>query len=107
MQTNIHDLSWYSEVSANNSAAKMLRQIMTNSGLAPLRSEWWHFQDDEAKYSLTQIKELYGGISAQCWMRDDYGWRYRLADGSFLHSCIRAVDGISYSFDANGYATAQ
>ena len=58
-------------------------------------------------YNLPEIKELYGGVSAQCWMRDDYGWRYRLSDGSWLRSCIRAVDGISYSFDSNGYATAQ
>ena len=107
MQTSIHDLSWYSEVSANNAAAGKLRQIMTGAGFAPLKSEWWHFQDDEAKYSLTQIKELYDGVSAQCWMRDDYGWRYRLSDGSWLRSCIRAVDGVSYSFDSNGYATAQ
>lgn len=107
MQTSIHDLSWYSEVSANNSAANLLRKIMTNAGLAPLKSEWWHFQDDEAKYSLDRIKELYDGVSAQCWMRDDYGWRYRLADGSWLRSCVRAVDGVTYTFDSNGYATAQ
>lgn len=107
MQTSIHDLSWYSEVSANNASATSLRKIMTGAGFAPLKSEWWHFQDDEAKYSLTQIKELYDGVSAQCWMRDDYGWRYRLSDGSWLRSCIRAVDGVSYTFDSNGYATAQ
>ena len=107
MQTEIHDLSWYSEVSLNNDKATLLRTIMTGAKLAPLKSEWWHFQDDEAKYSLTQIKDLYTGVSAQCWMRDDYGWRYRLADGSFLRSCTRAVDGITYRFDANGYATAQ
>ena len=107
MQTSIHDLSWYSEVNANNAAAGTLRKIMTGAGFAPLKSEWWHFQDDEAKYSLTQIKELYDGVSAQCWMRDDYGWRYRLSDGSWLRSCVRAVDGVSYSFDSNGYATAQ
>ncbi len=106
MQTSMHDLSWYSEVSANNEAANLLRKIMTGSGFGPLRSEWWHFQDDEAKYSLS-LAELYDGISAQCWVRDDYGWRYRLADGSHLRSCTRAVDGISYVFDANGYATEQ
>lgn len=107
MQTAIHDLSWYSEVSANNDSANKLRQFMTGAGFATLKSEWWHFQDDGAKAELTQIKELYGGISAQCWMRDDYGWRYRLSDGSWLRNCIRAVDGISYFFDSNGYATAQ
>lgn len=107
MQTEMHDLSWYSEVSQNNSAAGLLRKFLTGAGLAPLKSEWWHFQDDELKARLDKISDLYTGVSAQCWMRDDYGWRYRLADGSFLRSCTRAVDGISYRFDTNGYATAQ
>ncbi len=104
MQTDMHDLSWYSEVSANNTAASLLRKIMTGSGFAPLRSEWWHFQDDEIKAALS-LQPMQEGVSARCWVRSDYGWRYRLEDGTYLCGTTRSVDGVSYIFDANGYAT--
>jgi D-alanyl-D-alanine dipeptidase len=107
MQTSIHDLSWYSEPAANNENATALREIMTGAGLTTLDSEWWHFQDEEAKQNLTQMKPLEGGVNARCWVRDNTGWRYRTEDGSWLKDCIWQLDGISYSFDDEGYATMQ
>ena len=107
MQTAIHDLSWYSEPAANNENANALRNIMTKAGLTTLDSEWWHFQDEEAKQNLTQMQPLQEGVDAQCWVKDNSGWRYRTEDGSWLKDCIWQLDGISYSFDANGYAIEQ
>ena len=49
MQTKIHDLSVYSVVDYNNKEAKILAKIMTKNGFIPLRSEWWHFQDNDSK----------------------------------------------------------
>ncbi len=107
MQTPIHDLSWYSEPAANNENANTLRKIMTDAGLTTLDSEWWHFQDEEAKQNLAQMKPLQSGVNAQCWVKDNFGWRYRTAEGSWLKDGIWQLDGISYTFDAQGYATEQ
>lgn len=102
MQTSIHDLSWYSEQDKNNSNANMLADIMTKAGFAGLVSEWWHFQDDEAKDALSP-KYLWSGVSPECWMADDTGWRYRRANGEYFADCGEYLDGVLYTFDANGY----
>ena len=102
MQTAIHDLSWHSEVAKNNSDAKRLRSIMTAAGFGPLESEWWHFQDNDAKSTL-KLSALQQGVSAECWMKDDTGWRYRTNDGKYLKNCDKTIDGTVYHFDANGY----
>ena len=96
-----------SEPAANNENANALRNIMTKAGLTTLDSEWWHFQDEEAKQNLTQMQPLQEGVDAQCWVKDNSGWRYRTEDGSWLKDCIWQLDGVSYSFDAEGYATEQ
>lgn len=49
MQTGMHDLSWRSFRRENNQNADLLSYIMESSGLTPLFSEWWHFQDDELR----------------------------------------------------------
>ena len=49
MQTSIHDLSIYSVTDYNNDNANLLRDVMVNNGFNFLSSEWWHFQDDDAK----------------------------------------------------------
>lgn len=102
MQTAMHDLSWFSEVSENNYAAKTLRRIMLDHGFVGLRSEWWHFQDDESKEAL-DLPFMQNGISPECWMADDNGWRYRNADGTCYTDCTMEVGGVSYTFDAEGY----
>lgn len=102
MQTAMHDLSWYSEIDQNNGNAKKLRSIMTGAGFGGLVSEWWHFQDNEAKNEL-QPPYLWGGVTAECWMADDNGWRYRTASGKYYKDTTRTIDGAEYTFDENGY----
>ena len=104
MQTRIHDLSWYSEISRNNANAKLLRQIMTENGFGGLGSEWWHFQDNDAQKNLN-VPSLYAGVSLRCWVKDSLGWRYRLEDGSFVRNGDRKIDGVTYTFDEKGYVT--
>lgn len=104
MQTAMHDLSWYSELKLNNDAAKALQKIMVGAGFGTLKSEWWHFQDNDAKDTL-DLQTLQQGVSAACWMRDDDGWRYRNADGSYYVNCRKIIDGVTYHFDENGYVT--
>lgn len=104
MQTAIHDLSWYSELKKNNDAAKTLQNIMVGAGFGTLKSEWWHFQDNDAKNSLELIA-LQQGVNPQCWMADDNGWRYRDIYGQYYVNCEKTIDGVSYTFDENGYVT--
>lgn len=106
MQTKMHDLSWYSEISQNNQPANLLADIMKGAGFGGLTSEWWHFQDNDALNDLKLTNYMYEGISAQCWVVDEKGWRYRRANGSYETGCTQTIDDITYSFDAQGYATA-
>lgn len=102
MQTSIHDLSWYSESKANNKNAKLLKSIMEGAGFGGLTSEWWHYQDNDAKKEL-EPPYMKKGVSAQGWMADDNGWRYRKADGSYYKDCEKTLDGVNYTFDEQGY----
>lgn len=102
MQTAIHDLSWNSEQKKNNDGAKKLQSIMVSAGFGTLKSEWWHFQDNDAKNAL-ELEAMRQGVSAQCWMADDNGWRYRKKDGKYYVNCTETIDGVSYAFDALGY----
>ena len=105
MQTSIHDLSWYSEISLNNSNAQLLRRIMLDHGFEGLRSEWWHFQD--TIWEELDLPYAMNGVSPQCWVADDAGWRYRLDDGSYYTDCAVEIDGVRYVFDTMGYAVAE
>lgn len=102
MQSAMHDLSWYSEVNRNNTAAKILRRIMVDHGFTGLTSEWWHFQDDKIRQEL-ELPYMQNGVSPECWMADDNGWRYRKADGTWYTGCTVEIDGVSYVFDDLGY----
>ena len=102
MQTSIHDLSHHSEVSHNNKNAKTLAKIMTGAGFGTLSSEWWHFQDNEAKKTYDP-NYLTDGIHCACWMADDYGWRYRTKAGRFYKDRSVTISGVEYTFDENGY----
>ncbi len=103
MQTSMHDLSWYSVPSRNNANAKLLAQIMTGAGLVGISSEWWHFQDNEIRAQL-QLPTVWSGVTPECWMADDHGWRYRRYNGTFFADCTKEIDGETYIFDAYGYA---
>ncbi len=104
MQAPIHDLSWHAATYLNNDNAKLLAHYMTDvAGLAGLTSEWWHFQDDATRNAIKLNTYLYKGVNAEGWVKDDTGWRYRRADGSFYRGNSVSVDGKSYSLDGNGY----
>lgn len=102
MQTDIHDLSQYSARAQNNRYAKKLSEIMMSAGFQDLFSEWWHFQDDEIKnrLSLPCINE---GVTAECWMANGFGWRYRCMNGAYAVNCTLMIDGKEYTFDSDGY----
>lgn len=102
MQTSMHDLSQYSVLSKNNKAAKTLATIMKNAGFGDLVSEWWHFQDNDARSQLSP-PSVYNGVNAGCWMADDYGWRYRTQKGNYYAGETVTIDNVSYSFDESGY----
>lgn len=104
MQTDMHDLSWYSSIYENNAAANRLADYMKAAGFGGLTSEWWHFQDNELRSRLSLNIFLYPGLTAEGWMMDEGGWRYRTQDGSDLRSCTETVDGQRITFDAAGYA---
>jgi len=102
MQTSMHDLSQFSVLSQNNEAADLLGSIMHNAGFAGLVSEWWHFQDDHAR-SAWNPPYVHAGVNAQGWVKDDTGWRYRDAKGSFHKGQTMEIAGKAYTFDDNGY----
>lgn len=102
MQSDIHDLSWYSEVKRNNSYANKLAKIMMQAGFGTLVSEWWHFQDTDTQKAF-DLEYAYNGVSPKGWLKDDNGWRYRLANGNFYLDRTVSIDDTEYTFDANGY----
>lgn len=107
MQTEMHDLSFYSALEKNNSNANWLSSIMHGAGFGGLFSEWWHFQDNDTRNELGLKNYMKVGISPECWMADDNGWRYRLADGSYYTDCTVTMGEMEYTFDEAGYVTAQ
>lgn len=106
MQTSIHDLSWYSESKINNKNAKLLKSIMEGAGFGGLTSEWWHYQDNDAKKEL-EPPYMRKGVSCQGWVADDSGWRYRKADGTCYKDCEKTIDGVSCTFNPQGYLVEQ
>lgn len=103
MQTQIHDLSFYSVTGYNNENAVLLAQYMKGAGYNDLVTEWWHFQDDETRNRLGTQFYLTEGVSVEGWKKDDNGWKYRLEDGSYYENITVAIDGREYTFDGQGY----
>lgn len=106
MQTDIHDLSWYSILEKNNENADRLASYMKGVGYKGLISEWWHFQDDETRYALN-LGYLEKGVSPEGWKKDDLGWKYRLEDGSFCYACTVVIEEKEYTFNEEGYLIEQ
>ena len=107
----MHDLSHYSAPKNNKDkehkkAAKKLESFMTGAGFVGLVSEWWHFQDNVARDEL-DTTSLYNGVTASCWMADNNGWRYRRSSGRFYKDCTQTIDGVTYTFDAQGYVVTE
>ena len=103
MQSPIHELSWLSTLDRNNEHSDRLQKYMKDAGYATLFSEWWHFQVNEAhgKYG---VGALNNGISIEGWKKDDTGWRYRLADGTYYTGTTETIGDRQYTFDEAGYA---
>ena len=106
MQTSVHDLSWYAQDSRNNANAKKLVTIMKAAGFETASSEWWHFYDAQLQNSLKPEYQT-SGVTPDCWMADDQGWRYRRDDGEYYTGCTQVIDGVTYTFDAQGYLVNQ
>ena len=106
MQTSIHDLSWYSELERNNQNADILAAIMEEAGFTGIVSEWWHFQDNQAKDELSPAY-LWDGVTPEGWVADDYGWRYRSAEGVYLTERSEYLDGVLYVFGKDGYVQSE
>lgn len=102
MQSSMHDLSAYSVLGRNNSAAKTLAKIMKGAGFGDLVSEWWHFQDNDTRNAL-KPPTVSGGVHGECWVADDFGWRYRTKTGAFYTDTTVTIDGEACTFDENGY----
>ena len=103
MQTEMHDLSWYSSTAQNNENADLLARYMMSAGFSDLFSEWWHFQDDDIRAELDLYTYMRKGVSPEGWKKDDTGWRYRKADGSFYTGTAAEIEGREYHFDEDGY----
>lgn len=103
METDMHDLSWYSSSAENNENADLLALYMKRLGFNGIASEWWHFQDDDTREEIGLNTYLNQGVAVTGWKKDDTGWRYRLADGSYYSSTTAVIGTESYTFDANGY----
>lgn len=102
MQAPVHELSHLAVLDKNTEAANLMMELMTGLGYNNLRSEWWHFQDDNAHVTW-QIPAIAGGLSIEGFKRDDFGWRYQNADGTFVQGESLRIDGRTYAFDAQGY----
>lgn len=102
MQSEMHDLSWYSIPAQNNENADLLAYYMEGAGYHGISSEWWHFQDDETRNRL-QLGYMEKGVSPEGWKKDARGWRYRLADGSYYYTVTVMIDNKECTFNEGGY----
>ena len=105
-QSLMHDLSAYSTIRSNNQIAAKIYKLMEGCKMHNIVSEWWHFQDNEAMNSL---KPPYceKGVSAEGWIADSRGERFRLADGTVLKSCMMVTNDETLYFDAEGYLVSE
>lgn len=104
MQTDIHDLSHYAVVDNNNDNANRLADYMLGAGFGPLSTEWWHFQDDDTRATLSLTTYQEKGVSLEGWHQDLTGWYYCRQDGSRIRNETVELDGETWEFDADGYA---
>lgn len=106
MQSDMHDLSWYSISAQNNENADLLAFYMKGAGYNGLSSEWWHFQDDETRNQL-QLGYLEAGVSPEGWKKDELGWKYRLADGSYYYAVTVMIEKKECTFNEAGYLVVE
>lgn len=106
MQSDMHDLSWYSISAQNSENADLLAFYMKGAGYNGLSSEWWHFQDDETRNQL-QLGYLEAGVSPEGWKKDELGWKYRLADGSYYYAVTVMIEKKECTFNEAGYLVVE
>ena len=79
---------------------------MEGVGFQGLKSEWWHFHDIEVQNNLQPEYQM-EGVTPECWMADDRGWRYRRNNGEYYVNCTKTVDGAACTFDEQGYLVTE
>jgi D-alanyl-D-alanine dipeptidase len=102
MQSGMHDLTHFSVIYRNNQNAVLLKGFMESAGFGGLVSEWWHFQDNDIRQTV-KLASLWGGVSPEGWKLSDGGWRYRLADGTYVCAQALTIGETEYTFDEWGY----
>lgn len=92
IQPSLGDVAWKSD---NEKVA-----VVDASGKVTAKSE-----------GTAVITAQIGGFTASCeitvipgkWMKNNVGWWYQNADGTYPRNCRQTIDGKEYYFDANGY----
>ena len=102
MQSHIYDISTNSTQGSNNENANLLRDIMTSEGFSAATTEWWHFQENSVRDELGAVS-VSDGVSVEGWKKDDRGWRYRLADGTYYTDSTQTIGEKTFTFDKDGY----
>ncbi len=101
MQSGINDISVFSLPEQNNESSNLLKSIMESCGFSLNATKWYHFQDNNVSESFDTVAVI-EGLSIEGWKRDENGWRYRNADGSYATGTA-TINEKEYSFDQNGY----
>lgn len=102
MQTDIHDMSYKSFSEKNNDSANKLKALMENAGFTAAKSKWWMYYDKDISDGM-KLSGLSGGVSIEGWKKDDYGWRYRKADGEYYNNETVKIGKHKYTFGENSY----
>ena len=85
MQTEMHDLSWYSVIARNNANAQLLAGYMKGAGFGGPHQRVVAFPGQrDARRPGPGTSISIPASSPEGWAADDNGWRYRRADGSFI-----------------------
>ena len=101
-QTGIFDKSYLSVQAYNNENVIRMKNYMENVGFNMVSSEWWHFQDNLTTTNL-RPDTINEGLTIEGWKKDDVGWSYRLADGSYYVNTTENINGVDYMFNGDGY----
>ena len=104
------DQGW-NEVGGQKYLLNANREILT--GWQLVGSEWYYMYSDGTMARDTWIGQYYvnesgvweTSVQKASWVKDNVGWWYRHADGSYTSNGFEVIDGETYLFDARGYRT--
>lgn len=91
--SNVQTIEGNTSVTSNDNGGAVMRRTRTYGTVG---SSWYILGFVRPKW--TERNDFVG------WVRDEKGWWWRNADGSFPRECWQARDGYWYWFDADGYA---